>query len=177
MTKQYCDISSPLFLWLQINSKPQRSETFWGPVWVQEVDGGGGAFGLGKKKERKKTACPFNDEKKKKLGLTGNIWYSTGGEASVRGSWLRNKRRQEKGTCGSLGGWGFFFLSFFFLQLNFSWWGRWEARGTTGNQIRDDTHTRRTYTEPQTKVMFAAMPYFWFALYVGNYRYQTAGPA
>lgn len=45
----------------------------------------------------------LNDEKKK-LGLTGNIWYSAGEEALVRGSWLCNKRRQEEGTCGGLGG-------------------------------------------------------------------------
>lgn len=45
----------------------------------------------------------LNDEKKT-LGLTRNIWYSTGEEAFVRGPWLRNKRRQEKGTCGCLGG-------------------------------------------------------------------------
>lgn len=49
----------------------------------------------------------LNDEKKK-LGLTRNIWYSTREEAFVRGSWLCNKRRQEKGTCGGLGGWGVF---------------------------------------------------------------------
>lgn len=45
----------------------------------------------------------LNDEKKK-LDLTGNIWYFTGEEAFVRGSWLCNKRRQEEGTCGGLGG-------------------------------------------------------------------------
>lgn len=45
----------------------------------------------------------LNDEKKK-LGLTRNIWYSTGEEAFVRGSWLCNKQRQEKGMCGGLGG-------------------------------------------------------------------------
>ena len=45
----------------------------------------------------------FNDEKKK-LGLTRNICYSTGEEAFVRGSWLCDKQRQEKGTCGGLGG-------------------------------------------------------------------------
>lgn len=55
----------------------------------------------------------FNDEKKKS-GLTRNIWYSTGGEAFVRGSWQRNKRRQKRGTCGDLGGWGLFLKAHLF---------------------------------------------------------------
>lgn len=49
----------------------------------------------------------LNDEKKKS-GLTRNIWYFTGEEASISRSWLCNKRRQEEGTCGGLGGCGVF---------------------------------------------------------------------
>lgn len=44
------------------------------------------------------------NREKKKLCLTRNTWVFTAEEAFIRGSWLCNKRRQEKGTCGGLGG-------------------------------------------------------------------------
>ena len=44
----------------------------------------------------------LNDEKKI-LGLTKNIWYSTGEEAFIRGSWLCNKRETGRGHVWRFG--------------------------------------------------------------------------
>lgn len=108
---------------------------------------------LRSEKEQKMMSCVMllakrvhvSNEQKKKLGLTETIWYRTTEEVCLRGSWLSNKRRQWKGTCGALGAW-----SAFFLIQNRSFKGpvvqEWSLLIRLLNAV--DTHTHTHFDAP-----------------------------